>query len=137
MAADIHRKRALHLRLGKRGENLAVRYFERNGFEVILRNYRNKYGEVDIIARDGLTLCFIEVKTRRYTTRSKPSEGLGSAQKRRITRAAEAYLSELRNPQVTYRFDLIELIIGRWDIISLFYWKNHFGKNEKDIGRIV
>ena len=118
--------KATHIKLGQRGEKLARKYLTSKNIEVLLHNYRNRRGEIDIIGRDGDELCFIEVKTRRHTTRSRPSEGLSEAQKLRISQAATAYLYEIGNPEVIYRFDLIEIIIGRWDIKELFYWKEHF-----------
>ena len=122
--------KAAHIKLGLRGEKLARKYLISQNIDVLLHNYRNRRGEIDIIARDGDEICFIEVKTRRHTTRSRPSEGLSEAQKVRISQAATAYLYEIGNPEVIYRFDLIEIIIGRWDIKELFYWKEHFHSKE-------
>ncbi len=122
--------KAAHIKLGERGEKLARKYLVSKNIEIFLCNYRNKRGEIDIIARDGDELCFIEVKTRRHTTRSRPSEGLSEAQKMRISQAATAYLYEIGNPEIIYRFDLIEIIIGKWDIKELYYWKEHFQASE-------
>jgi len=115
-----------HLRLGRRGENLACRYLCSQNIEVLLRNYRNKRGEIDIIARDGNISCFIEVKTRNLSSRSRPAKGLRYKQKLRISQSALTYLREIGRPKVAYRFDLIEIIMGKWDIYELRYWKNHF-----------
>jgi putative endonuclease len=120
-----------HLRIGRRGEKLACRYLHSNNIEILLRNYRNKRGEIDIIARDGNIICFIEVKTRRLSTRSRPAAGLRHKQKLRISQSASRYLSEIARPKVTYRFDLIEIVLGRWDICELRYWKNHFTSKKR------
>ena len=115
-----------HLKLGKRGETLACRYLKSKNIEILLRNHRNKRGEIDIIARDGNIICFIEVKTRRLSTRSRPAEGLRYKQKKRISQSASRYLNDIGKPKVIYRFDLIEIVMGNWDIHELRYWKKHF-----------
>jgi len=120
-----------HLRLGKRGENLACRFLILNNIEILLKNYRNKRGEIDIIARDGGTICFIEVKARSLSSRNRPATGLRPRQQLRISQAALQYLNEVGNPKVTYRFDLIEIVMGRWDICELRYWQNHFSSHTK------
>jgi putative endonuclease len=122
--------KSAHIALGKRGEQLARAYLYAKNIEPLLQNYQTKRGEIDIIARDGDEICFIEVKTRRYTTRSRPSEGLSEAQKMRISQAANSYLYAINNPAVIYRFDLIEIIMGRWDILELYYWREYFHANE-------
>ncbi len=118
--------KTVHLSLGERGEKIARKFLRSKNIDILLCNYRNKRGEIDIIARDGDEICFIEVKTRRNTTRSRPAEGLSENQKLRISQAAISYLHSLKNPEVIYRFDLIEVIVGRWDICELRYLRNHF-----------
>ena len=118
--------KARHIKLGRRGESVAVAYLRSCGIEVLLRNYRYKRGEIDIVARDGAIICFVEVKTRRHTTRSRPAAGLSEAQKKRISRTASAYLRVIGRPKVVYRFDLIEIVLGRWDVKELRYWRRHF-----------
>ena len=95
-------------------------------FDVVLRNYRNRAGEIDIIALDGAEICFIEVKTRHRSTRSKPSEGLQKGQVARIARAAEIYLSEIGDPRLPHRFDLIEVVLTHRDVVSVHHWPAHF-----------
>lgn len=119
-----------HLRLGSRGEKLACRYLQNQNIEVLLRNYRNKRGEIDIIAREENTICFIEVKTRRLSSRTRPAAGFRYKQKLRISQSASKYLHEIGKPKVPYRFDLIEIVMGSWDIEELRYWKNHFVPNK-------
>ena len=119
-----------HLKLGRKGEKLACRYLNCKNIEILLCNYRNKRGEIDIIARDGNIICFIEVKTRRLSTRTRPATGLRYKQKKRISQSASRYLKEVGKPAVTYRFDLIEVVMGRWDIHELRYWKNHFSAKQ-------
>ena len=123
--------KAAHIRLGERGENLACVYLYSKNIDILLRNYKSRKGEIDIIAKDGAELCFIEVKTRRWTTRSRPAEGLSREQELRISQAAHSYLHAIGNPEVVYRFDLIEIIIGRWDIQELYYRREYFKGNMK------
>ena len=118
--------KARHIKLGMRGEAIASAYLQSLKIEVLLRNYRNKRGEIDIIARDGAVICFIEVKTRRHTTRSRPAEGLSKTQQKRITHAAAAYLRTIGDPKVVFRFDLVEIVMGNWDVRELRYWRRHF-----------
>lgn len=125
---DFRRAKSRHLRLGRRGEDAVCRFLRDRGAEVLLRNYRPLAGrgEIDIIARDGLTLCFIEVKTRRVTATSRPAAGLNLRQQRRIRRVAMAYLREIGRPRVVWRFDLAEVVVGSWDIRELRHWAGHF-----------
>lgn len=115
-----------HLRLGNKGEKIARRFLISQHIEILLNNYRNKRGEIDIIARDGNIICFIEVKTRKFSSKTRPAEGLRYKQKQRIARSASKYLKEIGRPKVIYRFDLVEIVMGKWDITELRYWKNHF-----------
>lgn len=123
---DFRRAKTRHLRLGRRGEAAACRYLRHRGAEVLLRNYRAPGGEIDIIARDGLTLCFIEVKTRRATAINRPATGLSARQEDRIRHAAMTYLREIGHPRLPWRFDLVEVIMGRRDIHELRHWPRHF-----------
>ena len=102
----MHRKR-----LGDRGEKLAAKYLIRNGYEIVEKNYRSPYGEVDIIAKRGDILAFIEVKTRLTDTYGSPSEAVGSDHKRRYVRAAKSYISA-HGCDAVVRFDVIEIYRG-------------------------
>lgn len=123
------RLRAGHLRLGRRGENIACSHLRNSGYDVLCRNYRVDAGEIDIIARDGSIICFIEVKTRHSKFKGRPSEGLTERQRRRIRRAAMSYLREIGNPKAVFRFDLMELVLSRWDVREFRHWKDRFGRN--------
>jgi putative endonuclease len=124
MPLDFTGKKRAHLRLGKKGENIASRYLSLKSIKVIQRNYRNSYGEIDIIALDGNTVCFIEVKTRRKKSRSRPYEGYRRVQQKRVIRASKYYLTKIGNPKLPLRYDLIEIVMGTWDILELRYHKN-------------
>ncbi len=124
--------KAAHLRLGAAGESAAARMFGNAGCDVLMRDYRVKNGELDLIVRDGLSLVFAEVKTRRARTRAQ-AEGMRIAavlrapQKRRIYRAAFTYMREIGKPAVPYRFDLVEVVFLKSRIYKMFHWKSNFG----------
>ena len=124
--------RAAHLKLGRRGEAFACRLLETKGYDILARNWRIKAGELDIVARDGLCLVFVEVKTLycRHgvsTDSLHPASHLGDAQKRRLYRAAFSYLRDLGNPPLLFRFDLVEVIYGAFGPSAVRHWRNHFG----------
>ncbi len=115
------------LELGRRGETLAVVHLERLGFATIARNVRTRHGEIDLIAFDGLTLLFVEVKTRHVRrgaagsplhrhSLGPPELGLPAArQRRRLRRLALAWLSDpgRRRPTArNLRFDVLRVLIG-------------------------
>ena len=95
--------------LGERGENIAARFLRNLGYKVILRNFRCELGEIDIVARDGKTLVFIEVKTRAYDDPT-PEEQVNSLKQNQITKAARFYLSRYGTPQPPARFDVIAIV---------------------------
>ena len=78
---------------GQRGEDLAAEHFERLGFEILARNHRTRFGELDLVAFDGETLVFVEVKTRRSGSR-EPWESLHDRKRSQVRRMAIAWLTE-------------------------------------------
>ena len=95
--------------LGERGENVAARYLRNQGYKIIIRNYRNDVGEIDIIARDGKTLVFVEVKTRAYDDPT-PEEQVHTAKQQQLTRVAKVYLTRYGSPQPPARFDVVAIV---------------------------
>ncbi len=128
------RAKAAHIRLGAAGERAAVRMLEDAGYDILARDCRMRSGEIDIVARDGLCLVFAEVKTRRLRKNAELSPGtnLRTAQKRRIYRAALAYMKKIGKPPVPYRFDLIEVIFSRFGLFSMYHWKANFGRKNAE-----
>ena len=120
------RRRTAHLRLGRRGERIACRLLKNLGLSIITRNYRTRRGEIDIVARDGVILCFVEVKTRRRSQHARPGEMVTNKKQTKIIHAARQYIHRLGNPRLLYRFDIVELIFsGRW-ISDAHYWPNAY-----------
>lgn len=95
-------------KLGKKGERAARSYLKRGGWKIIARNYENPFGEVDIIAKKGDTLAFIEVKTRLTDSFGSPSEAVTPQRQQRYIRAAN-YFFVNAEPDCTVRFDVIEV----------------------------
>jgi putative endonuclease len=95
--------------LAGRGENAAARYLRQLGYKIILRNYRSPLGEIDIIARDGDTLVFVEVKTRAYDDPT-PEEQVNATKQHQITKAAKTYLNRYGSSQPPARFDVVAIV---------------------------
>jgi putative endonuclease len=99
--------------LGRRGEVLAARYLRKNNFRILYRNFRGpRGGEVDIVCRDKscATLAFVEVKTRRTHDFGGPAAAVDDAKRNLITRGALAWLRMLDNPDILFRFDIVEVV---------------------------
>ena len=104
--------RAAHLRLGRAGERAARQLLRAKNCDIVGRNWRTRSGEIDILACDGATLVFVEVKTMHRTGRLfRPGSNYRISQMRRNVRAARQYLRELEAPDLSCRFDLIEVVI--------------------------
>ena len=98
------------LSLGERGERAAARLLRRLGYHVVTTRRRHRYGEIDIIAVDGQTVVFVEVKTRRSDQFGRPAESIDAARQARLTRAALAFLKSHGLLEYASRFDVIEVI---------------------------
>ncbi|WP_188544781.1 YraN family protein [Rhodococcoides trifolii] len=96
--------------LGARGEDAAVAFLVASGIEVVERNWRCRYGELDVVAREGDTTVFVEVKTRSGTMFGSPEESVTVAKQGRIRRLAGLWLIERGGPFVAVRFDVIGVI---------------------------
>ena len=101
-----------HLRLGTRGEKLACRFLRRNGYKVLYRNFRGRSGgEIDIVCRDKDMLVFVEVKTRTREDFGRPFDAVDRNKQKRIARGGLAWLRLLDDPDILFRFDVVEVII--------------------------
>ena len=102
--------------LGRLGEQLAAEHLSRRGFQIVERNYRTRWGELDIVAFDGRTLAFCEVKTRRATGYGAvPLEAVGSNKRTRVRKMARRWLLERsdRPYAANLRFDAIGVTLDR------------------------
>lgn len=99
--------------IGKHGELLAVEFLKKNGYKILENNFRCKYGELDIIALEGNTLAFIEVKTRRDDRFGPPKLSVDLRKQKRLSKTALSYLSQKRLTNHQARFDVVGIsIIG-------------------------
>lgn len=95
--------------LGRRGERIAERHLRRRGYRIMERNFRAAGAEIDLVAMDGETLVFVEVKTRRTTRAGMPEEAVNPHKQRHIRRAAEIYAMGRRAHDRPMRFDVIAI----------------------------
>lgn len=98
--------------IGELGEILAAKHLRQHGRRVLFRNYRGLHrGEVDIVARHGQILTFVEVKTRTSTAFGRPADAVNAEKQRLIQRGAQDWLRQLGNPRLSFRFDIAEVIL--------------------------
>ena len=97
--------------LGRLGEQLAAEHLERLGYRVVARNYRTRFGELDLVVADDEVLVFCEVKTRR-AARGDPWQNLGDAKRRQVRSMGRAWLGEAHDRPRTseLRFDAIGVV---------------------------
>jgi len=95
--------------LGERGEDAAARYLKRKGYRLLARRLDSPLGELDIIAVDGRTVVFAEVKTRTTADAGHPADAIDERKRRRMTQAALAYLKANRLLQCSARFDVVAI----------------------------
>jgi putative endonuclease len=100
------------LPLGRRGENAAARYLQRLGYVIVARGQRAAIGEIDLVAVDGRTVVFVEVKTRTTQDAGHPSDAVDDAKQRRLTRLALSYLQRHDLLECHSRFDVVAVTWG-------------------------
>jgi putative endonuclease len=98
--------------LGILGEDIACAELTRRGYAILARRYRTRYGEIDIVARDGLTIVFVEVKARDGGDFGGGAEAVTPWKQRRISRMAMDYLARCRWDDRPSRFDVVTVEIG-------------------------
>lgn len=99
-------------RLGHEGEDLACAELERRGYLVLTRNHRSRFGEIDIVARDGDTVVFVEVKARLGGEFGNPAEAVTPRKQQRLVAMAEEYVSRYRLHDTPCRFDVVAVETG-------------------------
>ncbi|NOT02411.1 MAG: YraN family protein [Phycisphaerales bacterium] len=100
--------------LGARGERAAARFLKRRGFRIVARNYNCPPGEIDIIAEDGDTLVFVEVKTRATGDRADPEVNVTAFKRRQIIAAARYFVQARRAHDRPCRFDVVSVVRPQW-----------------------
>lgn len=99
-----------HQILGALGEKLAISALRENSYTILEKNYRCKIGEIDIVARHGSYLVFIEVKTRSSHRFGNPAAAITAEKQQRIVRVAQFYLSEKQLGDCDIRFDVVTVV---------------------------
>ncbi|MCH4157781.1 MAG: YraN family protein [Acidaminococcaceae bacterium] len=97
--------------LGRRGEDIAAAFLERQGYTLLERNYRWRKGEIDVIAAKEATIAFVEVKTRRNLDYGLPSEAVTYSKQQKIRATALHYLQEQDRYYQILSFDVIEVLV--------------------------
>ena len=101
------------LYLGKKGEEIAVGLLKENGYKILIRNYKTKLGEIDIIASDKDTICFIEVKTRQSDRFGSPVEAISGSKQRQISKVTLMFLKEKGLLDKKARFDVVSILYSK------------------------
>ena len=96
---------------GQEGERLAARFLERQGFRILDLNYRNRLGEIDIVAEDREVLVFVEVRTLKASAGHSPEETIQWKKQQRISRTAQAYIQYKRLEDRPARFDVVSITL--------------------------
>jgi putative endonuclease len=107
--------------LGAAAEKAAARFLKSQGYSILARNVSTRLGEIDIIAAEGETLCFVEVKSRSDRDFAPPHESVSPGKQRRIRAAATTYLATKRLQNRLCRFDVVSMVPAtdqpsRWEI---------------------
>lgn len=114
-AADAIRRRSLRGDAGRLGEDMAHRYLRKHGCTVVARNFRTRNGarEIDIVAWEGDTLVFVEVKTRSSTDFGEPDRAVDAEKRDHLRRAATEYSRRAGIPPEKARFDVVSIVLGQ------------------------
>lgn len=96
---------------GKESEAIAVKHLRKNGYRILEKNYRTKLGEIDIIAKDGRTLVFVEVKARKNRHYGNPKAAVTFKKQYKISKTALCYLKSTRQTNAKARFDVVTIYL--------------------------
>ncbi|MCM8780042.1 MAG: YraN family protein [Candidatus Omnitrophica bacterium] len=102
--------------LARIGEELAVEFLKKKDYKILERNFRTILGELDIIAKDKETICFIEVKTRSSDKFGLPQESIDRLKQRKLSQAAMIYLKDRNLLQKPARFDVVSVLNPQQDL---------------------
>ena len=94
---------------GKEGEQAAEKFLRGLGYRILARNFRTRFGEIDIVAEDGDCLVFAEVKTRSSAGFGLPEEAVTAAKQRHLIKASQIFLSQKKMPHALWRIDVLAL----------------------------
>ncbi len=114
---------------GTLGESLAASYLSSHHFHILEHNYRAGYGEIDIIAKEGNTLVFVEVKTRANTLYGAPEDSVSPQKLFTVTQTAQMYMQSHPKSYASIRIDVIAIMLKLADnsVVSLKHFRNVSG----------
>ena len=112
--------------LGNRGERLAAKFLKHHGMKILARQVRNRYGEIDLIALDGETVVFVEVKSRSTHRAGHPAEAVTTGKQRQLTKTALAWLKHHRFMDRRCRFDVVAVTLRTKDDPVIEHYVNAF-----------
>ncbi len=110
---------------GAAGEAAAAKFLKKKGYKILERNYRKTYGEIDIIAKMGENIAFVEVKTRKSDLFGTPAEFVTVKKQKRIIKAAYTYIQQ-HNLDAEFTFDIVEVYINGSKITEINHIQNAF-----------
>jgi len=115
-----------HLRRGELGERAAKKFLQGQGLKFLAANFRSARGEIDLVFRDADCLVFIEVKTRSSEEWSRPADAVDARKKKLLSQTALDYLRLLKNPEVKFRFDIVEVLLADGEVREIRHLPNTF-----------
>lgn len=114
---------ARHLRRGQEGEKAAVRFLKRQGLHIVAKNVRYPCGEIDVIAKDGDSLVFVEVRLRQANAMVSAAQSINMSKQQKWKRAAQQYLQQHYTEMPDCRFDAVLLTADKEKIIAIEWIK--------------
>jgi putative endonuclease len=115
-----------HLQRGVLGEQSAKKFLQKRGLQFLTANFKSWRGEIDLVFRDADCLVFVEVKTRSSEAWTRPAAAVDSRKRRLLSLAALDYLRLLKNPQVKFRFDIVEVLLEDGRVAEVRHLENVF-----------
>ena len=115
-----------HLRRGKIGERAAKKFLQKQGLKFLTANFRSEHGEIDLVFRDEGCLVFIEVKARSSEAWTRPAAAVDARKKKLLSQTALDYLKLLKNPEVKFRFDIVEVLLADGAVREVRHLPNTF-----------
>lgn len=119
-------KKILAYELGKSGEEVAIEYLKKKKYKIVNKGFRFLRGEIDIIAYDGDTLVFVEVKTRKSFRFTQPEESVTPAKRKQLRRVAQGYLLREHIQDIECRFDVLSLSYDELEGYTVKHIKDAF-----------
>jgi putative endonuclease len=120
------KERPEHLRRGELGERAAKKFLQKAGLKFLAANFRSARGEIDLVFRDDDCLVFVEVKTRSSEEWSRPADAVDARKKKLLSQTALDYLKLLKNPEVKFRFDIVEILLAEGAVREIRHLPNTF-----------